>query len=179
MKREDLKAMGLPDEQINTIMDLHGADIERQKTTVSTLTAERDGLKERLEEANGKLEGYDPEWKTKAGQAQSEADRKIADIQRGYVLKEHSAVLKFTSESARRAFLSDLEAANLPLQDEKLLGFEDFVKQYREADPGAFAPDKPAPTITIPGQGRPPQKSSQQFLDEKYKDNPFYHSKGE
>lgn len=66
MKREDLKAMGLPDEQINTIMDLHGADIERQKTTVSTLTAERDGLKERLEEANGKLEGYDPEWKTKA-----------------------------------------------------------------------------------------------------------------
>lgn len=31
MKREDLKAMGLPDEQINTIMDLHGADIERQK----------------------------------------------------------------------------------------------------------------------------------------------------
>lgn len=47
MKREDLKAMGLPDEQINTIMDLHGADIERQKTTVSTLTAERDGLKER------------------------------------------------------------------------------------------------------------------------------------
>lgn len=179
MKREDLKAMGLPDEQINTIMDLHGADIERQKTTVSTLTAERDELKERLEEANGKLEGYDPEWKTKAGQAQSEADRKIADIQRGYVLKEHSAGLKFTSESARRAFLSDLEAANLPLQDEKLLGFEAFVKQYREADPGAFAPDKPAPTITIPGQGRPPQKSSQQFLDEKYKDNPFYHSKGE
>lgn len=35
--------------------------------------------------------------------------------------------------------MSDLEAANLPLQDEKLLGFEDFVKQYREADPGAFA----------------------------------------
>lgn len=179
MKREDLKAMGLPDEQINAIMDLHGADIEKQKTAFSALTAERDGLKERLEEANGKLEGYDPEWKTKADQAQSQADQKIADIQRGYVLKEHSAGLKFTSESARKAFLSDLEAAKLPLQDEKLLGFEDFVKQYRESDPGAFAPDKPAPTITVLGQGQPAQKTSQQALDEKYKNNPFYHPKGE
>lgn len=179
MKREDLKTMGLPDEQINTIMDLHGADIEKQKTTISTLTAERDGLKERLEEANGKLEGYDPEWKTKADQAQEEADRKIANIQRGYVLKEYSAGLKFTSESAKKAFLNDLEAANLPLQDEKILGFEDFVNKYRESDPNAFAPDKPAPTITVLGQGRPPQKTSQQFLDEKYKNNPFYHPKGE
>lgn len=179
MKREDLKAMGLSDEQISTIMDLHGADIEKQKTTISTLTAERDGLRERLDEANGKLEGYDPEWKAKADQAQIEADQKISSIQRSYVLKEYSAGLKFTSDSAKKAFLNDLEAANLPLQDEKLLGFEDFVKKYRETDPNAFAPDKPAPTITIPGQGPAPQKTSQHFLDEKYKNNPFYHSKGE
>lgn len=75
--------------------------------------------------------------------------------------------------------MSDLDAAKLPLQDEKLLGFEDFVKQYREADPGAFAPDQAGADYHHTGQGRPPQKSSQQFLDEKYKDNPFYHSKGE
>ena len=70
MKREDLKAFNLSDEDVQKIMDLHGADIEKQKRSIETLTAERDDFKSRLEEANGKLEGYDPEWKTKAEQAQ-------------------------------------------------------------------------------------------------------------
>ena len=77
MKREDLKAFNLSDEDVQKIMDLHGADIEKQKRSIETLTAERDDFKSRLEEANGKLEGYDPEWKTKAEQAQTEADAKI------------------------------------------------------------------------------------------------------
>lgn len=149
------------------------------KDKYETLTADRDGLKQRLEEANGKLEGYDPEWKTKAEQAQTEADAKVNKIRRGYLLKEAAGGIKFSSESAKKAFLSDLEAAELPVQEDKVLGFEDFLSKYKESDPSAFLPDKPAPTITVPGQGPASKKTGQQLLDEKYKNNPFYHPKGE
>lgn len=179
MKREDLKAFNLSDEDVQKIMDMHGADIEKQKRSVETLTAERDDFKNRLDEANGKLEGYDPEWKIKAEQAQTEADAKINKIRRGYLLKEAAGSIKFSSESAKKAFLSDLEAAELPVQEDKVLGFEDFLSKYKESDPSAFLTDKPTPTITIPGQGPAAKKTGQQLLDEKYKNNPFYRPKGE
>ena len=44
------------------------------KYKFDTLLTEKNGLQERLDEANGKLSGYDPEWKAKAEQAQAEAE---------------------------------------------------------------------------------------------------------
>jgi hypothetical protein len=148
------------------------------KDKYDTLLTDRDGLKTRLEEANGKLSGYDPEWKEKAAQAQLDADNKIKAMQRSQVLKEQSASIKFSSESARKAFISDLEAKNFPVEDGKVIGFEEFLKSYKEMDPNAFAPDKPAPTITVPGQGTPQKPTVQQYLDNKYGKNPYY-KKGE
>ena len=47
MKREEVKGIlpDITDEQLTKIMDLHGADIERQKQTITTLTTERDAAK--------------------------------------------------------------------------------------------------------------------------------------
>ena len=59
-------------------------------------------------------------------------------MQRNFALKEQAAGLKFSSESAKRAFMADLEAQKLPIQDGKVLGFDDFAKSYRERDPGAL-----------------------------------------
>ena len=44
-----------------------------------------------------------------------------------------------------------MTAKQLPIQEGKLLGLEDFTKGYKEADPGAFASAEPAPTFTIGG----------------------------
>lgn len=149
------------------------------KDKFDTLLTEKNGLQERLDEANGKLSGYDPEWKAKAEQAQAEAENKIKAMQRSQAMKEQSAGIRFSSESAKRAFLSDLEAKNLPVEDGRVIGFDDFLKTYQETDPNAFMPDKPAPTITIPGQGTPPKQTNQQYLDQKYGKNPYYKPKGE
>ena len=155
MKREEVKGIipGITDEQLAQIMDLHGADIERQKQTITTLTTARDGLQQRLDEANQKLEGYDPEWKSKAEAAQRAADQKVQGLQREYALKEQTAALKFSSESARKAFLADLSAKELPMQDGKLLGLEDFVKTYKEGDPAAFASDEKPPRFSAAATG--------------------------
>lgn len=181
MKREEVKGIipGITDEQLQQVMDLHGADIERQKQTITTLTAERDTARNNLSDANKKLEGYDPEWRTKAEKAENDAKAQVAAMQQEFAAKTAAAGVKFSSESAKRAFLSDLKAKKLPLQDGKLLGFEDYLKSYRESDPDAFAPEKVAPTITVGSKGQTPATSSQSFLDNKYKNNPFYHPKGE
>ena len=180
MKREDLKEFNLTDEHVQKIMDLHGADLERQKQTITTLTTERDAARTQLADANKKLEGYDPDWKQKAADAEQKAVAQVIALKADYAAENAAAGLKFSSASAKKAFLADLKAKGLALQDDgKLLGFEDFVKDYKTTDPNAFAPDKPAPTITVPGKSGMTAKTGQAYTDEKYKNNPFYHPKGE
>ena len=78
MKREDVKGIvpDITEEQLQQIMDLHSGDIGSHKQSIATLTAERDAAREQLREANKKLEGYDPEWKTKADQARQQAEQR-------------------------------------------------------------------------------------------------------
>ena len=150
MKREEVKSIipNITDEQLGQIMDLHGADIEHQKQQITTLTTERDAARSQLADANKKLEGYDPEWKTKAEQAQQQADQKVAEMKAGYAATSAASGLKYTSDSAKKAFLSDLKAKNLPLQDDgTLLGFDDYVASYKKTDPGAFAQESGYPTV--------------------------------
>ena len=181
MKREEVKGIipGITDEQLQQVMDLHGADIERQKQTIATLTTERDTARSQLGEANTKLEGYDPDWKSKAEKAENDAKAQVEELQHDFAAQTAAAGVKFSSESAKKAFLGDLKAQKLPLQDGKLLGFEDYLKNYKETDPGAFAPEKATPTITVGGKGKTLTTTAQSFLDNKYKNNPFYHPKGE
>ena len=179
MKTEELKALGLNDDQVQKVFAMNGAEMNDLKQQITTLTAERDTARNNLSDANKKLEGYDPEWKTKAEKAESDAKAQVAAMQQDFAAQTAAAGVKFSSESAKRAFLSDLKAKKLPLQDGKLLGFEDYLKSYRESDPDAFAPEKAAPTITVGSKGQTPATSNQSFLDNKYKNNPFYHPKGE
>lgn len=181
MKRDEVKTIvpGITDDQLDQLMDLHGADIERHKQMVGTLTAERDAARTQLEEVNKKLEGYDPDWKTKAEEAERSAAQQVEQLQRGWAAERVAAGLKFSSESAKRSFVADLKAKNLPLQEDQLLGAEDFVKEWRAADPAAFAPEKTPPTFTVGGHSRTMGQCAQDRCDAKYKNNPFYHSKGE
>lgn len=179
MKTEELKALGLNDDQVQKVFAMNGTEINDLKQQITTLTAERDTARNDLSDANKKLEGYDPEWRTKAEKAEKDAKAQVEELQKDFAAQTAAAGVKFSSESAKRAFLSDLKAKNLTLQDGKLLGFDDYLKNYKETDPGAFATEKATPTITVGSKGQMPATSSQSFLDSKYKNNPFYHPKGE
>ena len=156
MKTEDLKALGLSDEQVQRVFAMNGEEMNGLKASVATLTAERDTARTSLADANKKLEGYDPEWKAKAAQAQQQADQKVAELKAGYAADSAASGLKFTSDSAKKAFLSDLKAKNLPLQDDgTLLGFDDYVASYKKTDPGAFAPEGGLPRVSSSATGTP------------------------
>ena len=156
MKTEDLKALGLNDEQVQRVFAMNGEELNGLKASVATLTAERDTARTSLADANKKLEGYDPEWKSKAEQAQQQADQQVAELKAGYAAASAVSGLKFTSDSAKKAFLADLKAKKLPLQDDgTLLGFDDYVASYKKNDPGAFAPEGGLPRVSGSATGTP------------------------
>lgn len=148
MKTEDLKALGLTDEQVQRVFAMNGEEMNGLKANVDTLKAERDAARTQLADANKKLEGYDPEWKTKADQARQQAEQQVAEMKAGYAATSAASSLKFTSDSAKKAFLADLTAKKLPLQDDgTLLGFDDYVASYKKSDPGAFAKEQGYPAV--------------------------------
>ncbi len=61
MKREDVSKIipGITSDQLDSIMNLHGADITAKVNEITTLKAEKTTLTEQLSTANSKLEGYD------------------------------------------------------------------------------------------------------------------------
>lgn len=162
MKREELTALHVPEDAIDKIMQINGADIEKHKKAAETARGEAKTLKNQLAEANGKLEKIgDPaadletarqeaaDWKQKYETMQTEQ----AEAERKRMYDEALAAslgdVAFSSESAKKAFLADAAAKNLPVDNGRLLGFADFLKGYRESDPGAFAPEKPTPGLVV------------------------------
>ena len=143
MKREDVSKIipGITSDQLDSIMNLHGADITAKVNEITTLKAEKTTLTEQLSTANSKLEGYDPEWKAKAEQAKTDAAAQVAALEKGYALERKASGLKFSSESARKAFLTDAKAQNFAMKDGEIMGFDDYVKAFKESDPSAILPD--------------------------------------
>lgn len=155
MKTEDLKALGLNDDQVQKVFAMNGTDMNDLKQQVTTLTTERDAARSQLGEVNKKLEGYDPEWRAKAEKAENDAKEQVAALQNDFAAQTAISAVKFSSESAKKAFLSDPKAKNLPLQEGKLLGFDDYLANYKKNDPGAFAPEGGLPRMAAGTSGQP------------------------
>ena len=97
------------------------------------------------------------EWETKYNTDTQKLKDQLAAEQYGYSVKDAVSGLKFSSTAARNQFVSDLTAKKLPLQEGKLLGLDDYVKAYKEQDPGAFVPENEEKTpIAVKGGGGGP-----------------------
>lgn len=164
MKREFLEGLDLGDgaklskEAIEAIMAEHGKTKTALDNTITALTTERDTLKTQLGEANEAIKGFEKldvdgikakaeEWETKYNTDTQALKDQLAAKEYDYSVNDAVTGLKFTSESARKAFVADLTAKKLPVQDGKLLGLDDFVKEYQTADPNAFDSGDPAPRV--------------------------------
>ena len=65
-------------------------------------------------------------------------------------LNDYAKDLKFSSNSARKSFMNDLKEKELKFEDDKLVGFDDFVNSYKESDPDAFIEEKKEePSVTV------------------------------
>ena len=113
------------------------------------------GLKEQLNNANKEIQSYKDmdidsikqsasDWETKYNTEIHNLEEKLAKKDYEYKVKEKVSGIKFTSESAKKSFIADLMAKELKIENDTILGFDDFVKNYKETDPNAFeSEDKP------------------------------------
>lgn len=187
MKKDELTALGLTDEQADSVLKMAGQDIEKHKKKITDLEGERDDLNGRLTAANEtlkKFEGIDPaaikdevaKYKKAAEDAEQSYTKKITERDQqdwiGKKLDEYGV----QSPYARRQLTSDImaEGSGLSWKDGSFYGFDDFMKAAREKDAGLYqtadekkaaaekeALEKKAPAIVGPtggNSGQPGQK---------------------
>lgn len=137
---------------LDQILDENGRDVEAQKNTIAALTTERDTLKAQLETANNEIQSFKDmdidgiqrkaaEWENRYTSETQALKEQLAAVEYGHCVKDAVSTLRFSSESAKKAFVTELTAKKLPVQEGKLLGLDDYVKSYRQSDPGAFLPE--------------------------------------
>lgn len=117
------------------------------------LNNDKKELKKQLEEVNAKvqeLSSVDAEklnkeiedLKKKYETDTNALNEKISKREYEYAVKELTRDIKFSSESAKKTFMNDLVSKDLKLEEGKLLGFDDYLNSYKEADPNAFVVEK-------------------------------------
>lgn len=177
MTREFLKTLGLEDAVIDNILNENMADIGKEKAKTTAAKADLADAQGKLSAATTELEGLKKSNGDTAAiqqqltELQAKYNKDTGDLRTQLADRDYSDAigkaitgkgLKFSSKSAERAFTAALKEQKLELKDGELTGLDDFIKAQREADPEAFAPDKPAPRFATGagsggGHGEPPK----------------------
>lgn len=123
------------------------------KSKFDDLNEDKKKIQAQLDEANTKIESLSKvspddlqkeidDWKSKYDTDTKALNDEIAKREREYVIKDLTRDIKFSSESAKKSFINDLEEKNLKIEDGKMLGFDDYLNSYKEQDAGAFISEK-------------------------------------
>ncbi len=188
MKREDVSRIftGATDEQINAILDINSKDIGSAKAKTDSLTEQITTLNDQIKQRDADIKALgdkltaaqadagkltDAQTALSNLQAKYAEDQKAWDAQKAaqayeFAVKTKAGELKFSSNAAKNDFIRSALDKKMQLDGDKILGFDDFAKAYREADPTAFVQDEPAKpqpsiTVTLPGKSTPQTGSAE------------------
>ena len=134
-------------------------------TVQKKLEAEQERNKKLVEKYGTGEDGDDiATLRTKVGDlTRTLSDRDYADaVARAIENADEGKGLKFTSKSAREAFVAAVKSKGLKLTDGELEGFDEFVAARKKADPDAF---KAAEADPKPAGNPKPAKPPARFTD--------------
>ena len=144
---EDIKKRDADLEDLQKKLKNAGVDAEKLKTLETDLAT----LKKTYEESKGEYE------------------KKLADQAYEFALKRKVDALKFSSNSAKKAFIADAMKEEMKIKDGELQGFDSFVKSYKENDAGAFISEEPNKQDPPHFSGKSTGTDSQQKTDNQEK----------
>jgi phage-related minor tail protein len=157
MKREELTAAGLTEEQIEKVMKLNGDDINREKSKYS----DYDDVQKQLEKANATIDGmkdYEDvkakvtQYQQEAENAKKEAAAKVQQLELQAKIKDFTGNKKFVNDLTRDAINAQFEIA---LNDEANKGksLDDLLKELTDGKTDIFKEENaPTPPI-VPSMG--------------------------
>lgn len=71
-------------------------------------------------------------------QAKDDYESQLSKQAYEFAIKEKVAELKFSSNSAKKAFIADALKEEMKMKDGQLQGFDDFLESYKKTDADAF-----------------------------------------
>lgn len=141
--------------------------------TLGTRDKDLEKLQKQLEEAGTDATKLN-EVNTKFADLQKQYDKdtkayqkQLKDQAYQFAVKEFASTKNFTSNAAKRDFINSMMAKNLQLENNKIIGAEDFVQMYSAENADAFAVEAdPEPTPpTTPMFVAPTQGSNEPTQD--------------
>ena len=112
------------------------ADIKDLQTKLKNAGTDADKLKT--------LEADLATLQTNYDTAKTDYEKQLAQQAYEFAVKEKVSSLKFSSNSAKKAFIADAMNEGMKLKDGELQGFNEFLESYKKNDAGAFLTDTPA-----------------------------------
>ena len=142
-------------------------DLESRDTQISELScqiATRDNdlktLKKQLEDAGNdttvadlteKLTKLQGDYKA----AKTDYEEKLRQQARKFAVTNFANEQQFSSKAAKKTFISDMLAAELKFENDKIMGANDFLETYKKENADSFVVEKPAEPETPPAPGKP------------------------
>ena len=149
MKREDLKELGLNDDQIAAVMIAYGKEVNPLKEQVDSLTSERDSLKQQVSDRDGQLDdlrknaGKNEELEATIKQLQDDNKAAAAKYQNDLAAKEKGFKIEGALRDAKarnvKAVLSLIDTNKVSVQkDGTLDGLTDQIAAVKQSDSYLF-----------------------------------------
>lgn len=151
------------------------AQIDDYKAQVSKRDADLQALHDqlskadpaKLDEVSASLTALQSRYDEDAKAWQAKLDAQAYE----FLIREKASELTFTSNAAKKAFVADAIAKGFKLDGDSLLGYNDWLNAYKEADPGSFVADPAGsdvkkPMITMPTEPAGGSKSGMSLADQ-------------
>lgn len=165
MKREELRDMGLTDEQVTKVFGMHSAELNDLHSQINTITGERDQYKNELDsnatklkdfeknaKDNDELRGQLKDLRKQFDDSQKESETKIASLKLNSAVDVAIARSHARNNKAVRALI-DMDKVQLG-DDGKLSGLDDQLTGLKESDGYLFG-DEPKNTSNSTITGNP------------------------
>lgn len=149
MKREDLKDMGLNDDQITSVLTAYSKDITPLKEQLNSLTGERDNLKQQVSDRDSQLDdlrknaGKNDELEAKIKQLQDDNKATATKYQNELAAKEKGFKIESALRDAKaknvKAVLSLIDTDKVEVtKDGSLSGLADQIDAVKKSDDYLF-----------------------------------------
>lgn len=134
---------------LNTTIATRDTDLGNLKTQLEAAGADAQKLQELTNNFTTLQGKYDNDMKSYKEQIKKQAYE--------FAVREFASNKKFTSNAAKRDFIQSMIAKDLKMDNNNIIGAEDFVTMYSKENADAFVVDDPTPT--------PPSNPKPQFVN--------------
>lgn len=144
MKREELKNLGLSDEQVGSVMAMHSNELNTVRADLTSIQQERDSLSEQLKtnqdelakmkdavKDNEDLKSRFDELQTKFDEAQSDSANKLTQVRKDSAID--MALMKAQARNPK-AIKALLDTETIKFDDDGLHGLNEQIDKLKESD---------------------------------------------